>query len=90
MAVYRQLIDGSVYEWGASMTSALTGSATVTLTGNHSVAPTIIVNAMSEQPPFGLKENNSNVNLVSVTKDVFMVESSDPGVMFTYYAVSKP
>jgi|688.fasta_scaffold73405_3 hypothetical protein len=89
MAVYRQLIDGSVYEWGASQTSPLTGSATVTLTGGHSVAPTIVLNPA--YPAFlGATDYNSNVNLVSVTKDVFMVESSDPGVVFAYYAVSKP
>jgi hypothetical protein len=79
--VYRQLIDGSVYEWGSSQTSNPIASTTVTLLGGHSIAPTIIITSSG---------SNSNVSLASVTKDVFVVSSSDPGVMFTYYAVSKP
>jgi hypothetical protein len=78
---YRQLVDGSVHEWGTISMSPGSDSISVSLTGGHSTAPTITLT---------VKDFDVNVNLASVTKDVFMVESSIPGVKFAFYAVSKP
>ena len=79
--MYRQLIDGSVYEWGSGSMDPGGDTTTITLLGTHSTVPVVIITASG---------SDSNVNLVSVAKDVFMVESSIPDVKFTYYAASKP
>jgi len=77
---YRQLIDGSVYEWGTYATG-VSGSASVALSGSHNLSPVVILT------PSG---SSANLSIVLVNKDVFMVESSVPDVKFKFYAVSKP
>jgi hypothetical protein len=76
----RTLIDGTCIEFGDDTTDG-NGQSTVSLSEDHSTIPTIVLTAFSQ---------DANVNVVSASKDVFMVESSIPGVNFKYYAVSKP
>jgi len=76
----RTLIDGTCVEYNTSQTDG-NGQVTVTLAADHSTIPTIVLTASG---------SDANVNVVSATKDVFMVESSIPDVKFHYYAVSKP